>query len=95
MTRPAILFLFSLVSAFAQTSSPLGLPATITDLYIPGSLVEVIPRKDNESSLVIRIIETKPAAEGHRYDLEVYGLDPGPHQLTAQKSNPALTLWAM
>jgi len=84
MTRIAILFLslFSLVNALAQTSSPLGLPTSITDLYVPGSLIEVIPRKDNESSLVIRIIETKTAAVGHRYDLEVYGLDPGTHQLS-------------
>lgn len=65
-----------------QSSSPLGLPATITDLYITGSKIEVIPRQNSDSSLVIRILQTKPAADGFRYDLEVYGLDPGTHQLT-------------
>lgn len=66
----------------AQSSSPLGLPATIEDLYIPGSMVEVIPRKDNESSLVLRILEIKPAADGHRYTLEAYALDPGVHRVS-------------
>ena len=65
-----------------QSSSPLGLPATIEDLYIPGPEVEVIPRKNNESSLVIRILQTKPAANGFRYNLEIYALDPGKHLIS-------------
>lgn len=64
-----------------QSSAPLGLPTTVEDLYIPGSQVEVIPRKNNESSLVIRILEIKPAAEGFRYNLEIYALDPGKHHI--------------
>lgn len=65
-----------------ETESPLGFPTTITDLYIPGSKVEPIPRKDSEASLVIRILEVKPASDGFRYDLEVYGLDPGTHRIS-------------
>tara|TARA_B110000914_G_scaffold133045_1_gene116347 strand:+ start:201 stop:983 length:783 start_codon:yes stop_codon:yes gene_type:complete len=83
------LLLFILLSLHAhgsklsfERSSPLGLPTTITDYYIPGSKVEVIPRKNSDSSLVIRILQTKPAADGFRYDLEVYGLDPGTHKLS-------------
>ena len=63
-------------------SSTLGLPRTVTDFYIPGGQAEPIPRKDRESSLVIRVLEIKPAAEGFRYDLEVYGLDPGRYRLS-------------
>ncbi len=61
--------------------APLGLP-TRFEYYVPGSKIEVTPRKNSDSSLVIRIIQIKPADDGHRYDLEVYGLDPGTHHLT-------------
>lgn len=77
---PFFLFIVTLLSQ-GQTSAPLGLPTPITDLYIPGSEIEVIPRKNNESSLVIRILEIKPAADGFRYDLEAYALDPGTHPI--------------
>ena len=61
--------------------SPLGLPLTLTDLYFPGPEIQSIPRRDQSRSLVVRILAVKSAAEGHRYDLEVYGLDPGTYQL--------------
>jgi len=66
----------------AEHSSPLGLPITLTDVYISGSEVEPIPRTDNKASLVIRILEIKPAENGHRYDLHIYGLDHGSHHLS-------------
>ncbi len=72
------------VLSMAQTppvETPLGFPVTLTDIYIPGAEAEPIPRKDNASSLVIRVLAIKPAADGHRYDLEVYGLDAGIHAL--------------
>ena len=74
--------LFFLTPLHSQTSTPLGLPTTITDLYIPGSEIEPIPRVDRSSSLVIRILEIKPAQDGHRYDLELYGVDRGTHKLS-------------
>ncbi|BDS05939.1 hypothetical protein NT6N_09790 [Oceaniferula spumae] len=63
-------------------TSSLGLPKTLNDFYIPGEKAEPIPRKDRESSLVIRVLEIKPAAEGFRYDLEIYGLDAGTYTLS-------------
>lgn len=87
MIRALTIFLFAFLLASLSaraadtTKAPLGFPTKVTDLYIPGSKVEVIPRTNNESSLVIRILETKPAADGFRYDLEVYALDPGTHRL--------------
>lgn len=65
----------------SSASSPLGLPVKLTDIYIPGTEVEPVPRTNLSSSLVIRILEIKPASEGFRYDMEIYGLDPGSHQL--------------
>ena len=71
-----------LKSQISNPTSPLGLPTEVTDLYIPGSKIEVIPRKNSDSSLVIRILEIKSAADGFRYDLDIYGLDPGTHKLS-------------
>ena len=70
-----------LKSQISNLEAPLGLPTALEDLYIPGSKVEVIPRTNNESSLVIRILNVKPAADGFRYDLEIYALDPGTHRI--------------
>lgn len=82
LTFIALLIQFSdLKSQISNFEAPLGLPTKVSDLYIPGSKAEVIPRTNNESSLVIRMLEVKPAAEGFRYDLEIYALDPGTHQI--------------
>ena len=78
----ALLFQFSdLKAQISNFKAPLGFPEKIEDLYIPGSKVEVIPRTNNESSLVIRLLKVKPAADGFRYDLEIYALDPGTHRI--------------
>ena len=81
MMKSLLFFFITSLWSFGQTKAPLGFPETIEDLYIPGSEVEVIPRTNNESSLVIRVLKTKPAADGFRYDLEIYALDPGTHQI--------------
>ncbi|MEO0413815.1 MAG: hypothetical protein AAF226_02550, partial [Verrucomicrobiota bacterium] len=60
---------------------PLGYPIEITDLYIPGAEVEPLPRKDQAGALVVRILQVKPAKDGFRYDLSLYGLDPGRHNV--------------
>ncbi len=65
-----------------ELESSLGLPIVLNDFYIAGSKAEPIPRIDSESSLVIRVLEVKPAADGFRYDLEIYGLDPGSYRLS-------------
>lgn len=79
-----IFTLCCVAQGFSQTRDvtvSLGLPVTMTDIYIRGEQVEPIPRKDRSSSLVIRILKVKPADQGYRYDLEVYGLDPGTYSL--------------
>ena len=64
-----------------EYQSPLGLPIEITDLYISGEKVEPILRVDNRSSLVIRVTDIKPAEDGYRYSMTVYGLDPGSYNI--------------
>ena len=76
-----ILILTSLLNHTQGQETPLGFPIKLTDVYIKGKKIEPIPRNDHSSSLVIRILQTKSASEGYRYDLEVYGLDPGSHLL--------------
>ena len=82
MMKALLFFLISSLCSFSQTKAPLGLPETLEDLFIPRPKIEVIPRTNNESSLVIRILKIKPAAEGFRYDLEIYALDPGIHRIS-------------
>ena len=81
MIKALLFLLLATLSSSAQTKAPLGFPTKVTDLYIPGSKIEIIPRTNNESSLVIRMLEIKPAADGFRYDLEIYALDPGTHRI--------------
>ncbi|MGB0991430.1 MAG: hypothetical protein ACPG32_03065 [Akkermansiaceae bacterium] len=87
-----IRFLFSLLvllvilplagpAAEPLATASLGQPFELNDIYIKGGKVEAIPRKDRESSLVVRVLEVKSAEGGFRYDLEVYGLDPGEYML--------------
>ena len=82
MMKALLFFLISSFCSFSQTKAPLGLPETLEDLYIPGPKIEVIPRTNNDSPLVIRILKIKPAENGFRYDLEIYALDPGTHQIS-------------
>jgi len=76
--------LMVLVAQLGAAEAPgqrVGLPLIIEDQYLPGPLLEVVPRRDREPSLVVRILETKPDKDGFRYTFEVQGLDPGTHNL--------------
>ena len=81
------LLLSLLLSAFATADPPesptvrVGMPLTLTDIYIPGGEARPKPRPNRESPLVIRLLEVKPAQDGKRYDLEVYGLETGHYDL--------------
>ncbi|PQJ28237.1 hypothetical protein [Rubritalea profundi] len=77
----AFLLLVTPLFSVESQQAPMGLPTRFTDIYIAGEKVEPIPRTDSSSSLVIRVLEIKPASEGYRYDMEVYGLDAGVHSL--------------
>jgi hypothetical protein len=68
----------------AETATPsqrIGLPITLTDIYIPGGEAHPKPRPNREPPLVLRLLETKSAADGFRYDLEIYGLEEGSYNV--------------
>ena len=74
--------LISLVSLSGQEQqAPLGYPIELNDIYIAGPEVEPIPRRDHSSSVVVRILSIQEAKDGFRYDMSVYGLDPGTYDL--------------
>ncbi len=75
-------FILGTFSLSAQHTSPLGLPLKIENLQIDGPLIEPIPRKNREASLVVRVLSSSPNDKGHKYTLEVYGLDPGNHKIS-------------
>jgi len=80
---PVILWALLSVKSLAEDvpTQRVGLPLVIEDQYLPGKLLEPVPRRDREPPLVVRILETKPAKDGYRYTFEVQGLDPGRYNL--------------
>lgn len=93
--RPLLLFLMMLSAALAETlpSGRVGQPVVLTDIYIPGGEAKPLPRRDRNPPLVVRLLDTKPAQDGYRYDFEITGLDPGKYDLAkflaaADPANP-------
>ncbi|YCM44038.1 hypothetical protein V2O64_22270 [Verrucomicrobiaceae bacterium 227] len=76
-----LVFCATRVGAVEVPDQRVGLPLIIEDQYLPGPLLEVVPRRDREPSLIVRILETKPGKDGFRYTFEVQGLDAGTHNL--------------
>jgi len=79
--RILIVMTMVLGSAFGVPSQRIGQPLVLTDVYIPGGEAKPAPRHDRSPSLVVRMLEVKPAQDGFRYDLEIQGLDVGTHDL--------------
>ncbi len=63
-----------------ERSSPVGVPAWIRDLVLPGSELVVAPA-DFTAPIVLRIDEVYAHGDSFRYDLVYYGLDPGTFDL--------------
>ena len=64
------------------TATTVGVPATIEDHVLPGPELEVKPLDDRDAPFVLRIVETYPHGESHRYTFEYYALEPGSYNLT-------------
>lgn len=79
--RAWCLILALTLQAAAQDAAPpgarVGIPFTLTDVYIPGGEARPQPRPNRQPPLVIRLLAVKPASGGRRYDFEVYGLEAG------------------
>jgi hypothetical protein len=79
--RIPVIFLLGCGLLSAAPSQRVGMPLEIQEVYIPGGNVKPKPRRDRKPALVVRILDTRPAKDGHRYDFEVQGLEPGQHNL--------------
>ncbi len=93
--RALILLLTMLSAALAepQRSGRVGQSVFLTDIYIAGGEAKPLPRRDRNPPLVVRLLDTKPAQDGFRYDFEITGLDPGKYDLAkfltaADAANP-------
>ncbi len=68
-----------------------GLPIAIQQLVIPGPELVVKPNQDRHDPLVVRIVHTYPHGTDHRYDFEVYALEPGRFDLSEYLTYADLT----
>lgn len=64
----------------AHVVSP-GVRDVVVSLVIPGTELEATPRESHEPPIVLRVTAAYPHGTDYRYDLEWYGLEPGPHDL--------------
>jgi len=62
------------------SGASVGMPVEVKDLVLPGSELEPIPLLD-DADVVIRVDAVYPHGTAHRYDLTIYGLEPGEHDL--------------
>ncbi|WP_442481724.1 hypothetical protein [Aeoliella sp. SH292] len=80
-------------------ATTVGVPATIEDHVLPGPELEVKPLADRDAPFVLRIVETYPHGESHRYTLEYYALEPGSYNLIdylqPKDAQPAVVLPAI
>jgi hypothetical protein len=85
------LILFPLLASAQTPTERVGIPITLTDIYIPGGEARPKPRVTREPPLVLRLLRTRAAADGLRYDLEIYGLEPGTYNVAdfLEPVNPA------
>jgi hypothetical protein len=68
---------FARANAAELPSATVGMPARIEQLVLPGSELEVKPRTDLRTPIVLRIERVFPHGTAHRYDLVWYGLEAG------------------
>jgi len=78
------LLLTASLSGPAQDAGPwsasVGVPVEVRELVLPGPLLEPVPQSV-ESPVRLRMVSVSPHGTAFRYDLEVFGLDPGTHDL--------------
>lgn len=56
---------------------PVGMVGRIDQVVIPGGEVEAVPADDPLAKVMVRVVETYRHGDGHRYDLEFTGFEPG------------------
>lgn len=69
------------VRAADERNVRVGIPATIENLILPGTELEVKPLDDRRAKIVLRIIHVQKHGSAHRYDMSYYALEPGTYDL--------------
>ncbi|PQO37604.1 hypothetical protein DTL21_06570 [Bremerella cremea] len=62
-------------------SPSVGQARTVSDVFIPGERIVASRKRDRRAPVVVRIVRDHPLRNGFEYDIEYYGLEPGPHDL--------------
>jgi hypothetical protein len=63
-----------------ERQAAVGMPLWIRDLVLPGPELEVAPAGPR-APVMLRIADVRPHGTSFRYDLVVYGMEPGTHDL--------------
>jgi len=58
-----------------------GSVGRVQDLVLPGSLLQAKPIDDRNLPVVVRVVETYPHGDSHRYELTFMALEPGRYDL--------------
>lgn len=72
--------LLLLLAADPAASAAVGRSVTVT-FAAPGPVLEARPLDDRRRPLVVQELTATPDGAGHRYEVTLYGLDPGTHDL--------------
>lgn len=60
-----------------------GMNGTLTDVLLPGPALRVKPDPDGRRPVVVRLTAVRPhGTAGHRYNLQWFAYEPGPHNLS-------------
>jgi hypothetical protein len=64
-----------------RSTTTVGMPATIEQLVLPGTELEIRPLDTPHAPLVLRIVDAYRHGNGFRYNLSYYALEPGEYDL--------------
>lgn len=64
-----------------RARATVGSVGRVQDLVLPGSLLQAKPIDDRNLPLVVRVVETYPHGDSHRYELTFMALEPGRYDL--------------
>ncbi len=77
----ALVLLYPAARADGPSTSTVGVPVKLTDVVLPGSVLEVNAIEPH-AALLLRITATNAHGDAHRYDFEYQALEPGEYDLT-------------
>lgn len=64
-----------------RARATVGSVGRVQDLVLPGSLLQAKPIDDRNLPVVVRVVETYPHGDSHRYELTFMALEPGRYDL--------------